>query len=224
MRFLASVIALIFGASVASAASYQMFDHPSGAKASSYDYGLRLEYVAGNSAGSYWSFEDLSNNSMVTLDVDVAGGTGSVSGSMRYNLDDSIWTLDLAMTGVTSLASIGAGADSFGATTYSGTLSNGTTTYALGGKAKDVKGTGYQWTYFSSDPGDAGGSTDFRGPNISAGWIGSVNGNTTMNTGTNDFIGTMVAAPTPVPVPATGLLLLSSFAAFGFMRRRRAKA
>lgn len=222
MRVLASVVALCIGASAASAASYKMFDHDAGGNAGSYDYGLRMEGAPGSGASDYWSFEDLAGSSTVTLSVDVAGGSGSVFGTMRHNEDDSDWDLNLNLTGVTSLAGIGAGAESFGALAYSGTLSNGTTTYNLVGKGKNVKGTSYQWTYFTEDPG----GVDWRAPNISAGWVSSLDGGTSMfNSGTNDFIGEMVSVPggplAPVPLPAAGWLMVGGLAAFGMVRRRK---
>ena len=130
---------------------------------------------------------------------------------MRHNLDQSNWTLDLTLNGVVSLAGIGAGADSFGAATWSGTLSNGSVTYDLLGKGKNVKGTSYQWTYFSQNPG----GVDWRGPNISAGWVASLDGGKSMTSGTNDFIGKV----SPVPVPAAGLMLLSALGLLGLRRK-----
>lgn len=214
MKIVASFFALVLGATVASAASYQVFDHPEGAKSSSYDYGLRMESAPGSGAADYWSFQDLSGKSTVVLSVDVAGGTGTVSGTMRHNLDNSVWNLSLTLVGVTSLSGIGAGADSFGAISYNGTLSSGAVTYDLLGKGKSVGGTSYEWTYFSSDPG---GATDWRVPNITAGWVGSLDGGATMTSGTNDFIGVLA----PIPVPAAGFLLLSGFVALGLTRRRK---
>ncbi|MEX0281757.1 MAG: hypothetical protein AB3N13_11300 [Arenibacterium sp.] len=211
MKLFATVVALVFGASMASAAAYNMFDHPKGGKASSYDYGLRMEAAPGSGADDYWSFETTAGKSRVVLDVNIADGTGTVSGLMRHNKDDSDWILDLTLTGVVSLAGIGAGADSFGATKWSGTLSKGSTVYNLLGKAKDIKGTGYEWTYFSQDPG----GEDWRAPNISAGWVGSLDGGASMTRGTNDFIGTM----SPVPIPAAGLMLLSALGLLGLRRR-----
>lgn len=197
---------------MASAAAYNIFDHPKGGNAGTYDYGLRMEAAPGSGAADYWSFETKGGMSRVVLDVDVAGGTGTVQGTMRHNLDQSDWKLDLTLSGVVSLAGIGAGADSFGAKKWAGTLTNGSIVYKLLGKAKDVKGTGYEWTYFSKDPG---GNTDWRGPNISAGWVGSLDGGQSMTRGTNDFIGTM----SPVPVPAAGLMLLSALGLLGLRRK-----
>jgi len=225
MKLITSLAALILSAGVASATTYDLFDHPAGGNVGSYDYGLRMETAPGGGASDYWSFEDIAGTSMVELTVDVGvSTTGSVSGTMRHNLDNSNWTLDLTLTGVTSLAGIGAGAgaDSFGATGYTGTLSNSdnSITYNLIGKGKDVYGTSYQWTYFSEDPG----GVDWRGPNISAGWVGSLDGGSSMTSGVNDFIGFMEPQPnntSTVPIPAGGLLLMSALGAFGLARRRR---
>lgn len=211
MKLFATVVAFVLGASMASAATYNIFDHPRGGNASSYDYGLRLESAPGSGAADYWSFETSAGASRVVMDVDVAGGHGTIKGLMRHNLDQSNWTLDLTLNGVVSLAGIGAGADSFGAATWSGTLSNGSVTYDLLGKGKNVKGTSYQWTYFSQNPG----GVDWRGPNISAGWVASLDGGKSMTSGTNDFIGKV----SPVPVPAAGLMLLSALGLLGLRRK-----
>ena len=124
------------------------------------------------------------------------------------------------MTGVVSLVGIGAGAGSFGAASYTGTLTNAgnTVIHDLIGKGKAVKGGVYEWTMFFQDPGSG---ADWRAPNISAGWVSSIDGGTTMLTGgANDFLA-MVA---PVPVPAAGLLLLGAFGGLAVLRRRKRTA
>ncbi len=221
MKLVSALVAFALSTGVAAAATFNVFDHPEGNQTQNgREYGLRLEWVAGNDPQSYWSFEDGSGNSQVKLSIDLVGGTGSVSGVMRRNSDNSLWKLSLTLEDVVSLAGTGAGADSFGAGNFFGTLMGGDTTYQLDGKGRavgdgsDVGDGTYDWTYFSQNPGDG---ADFRLPNITAGWIGSVNGSSTMSRGTNDFIGVLA----PVPVPAAGFLLVGALGALGLARRRR---
>ncbi len=215
MKLVSALVAFALSTGVAAAATFNVFDHPEGNQTQNgREYGLRLEWVAGNVPESYWSFEDGSGNSQVKLSVDLGTGTGSVGGMMRRNSDSSLWTLSLTLEDVVSLAGIGAGAGSFGAGNFFGTLTNGVTTYQLDGKGRDVGVESYDWTYFSQNPGDG---ADFRLPNITAGWIGSVNGSSTMSRGTNDFIGVLA----PVPVPAAGFLLVGALGALGLARRKR---
>lgn len=202
--FAAAAFAIV--AMAAGAAAYDLYDHPSGQYAATQDYGLRLD---GHATDKFFSFEDTSGNSLARLTVDFGSGTAGITGQMRNNSDNSIWTLMVSMTGVAALDGIG----SFGATDYTASLSNGGgTTYNLDGKAKDINGVGYEWTLFLQN---LGGNTDWRGPNITAGWVGASNGQ--MLSGTNDFIGTVV----PVPLPAGAVLLLTGLGALGVARRRR---
>ena len=223
MRLFLITLALVFSASTAMSASmYALFDHDEGGEADNFDYGLRMEDIAGNAVGSYWSFEDANGQSLATLTVDIAGQTASISGSMRYNdadaddTNDEIWSLTATMTGVEAIAGLADG--SFGAADYEATLTNSdnSITYDILGKSKDVNGVDYEWTLFLSDPG---GNADWRAPNITAGWLSSRNGgqNTAMLSGTNDFIAQVEA----VPLPAGMLLMLTGVGALAVRSRKR---
>lgn len=196
------------------AATYALFDHRAGGNVGSYDYGLRLDTLGANQAASYWSFETTDDKSLAKMTIDIGAGTGSVTGQMRSNDGDTLWDLNITMTGVVSLASLGAGNKSFGATGYTGTLTDGSTTYDLVGKGKNVGGTAYHWTYFSKQPTVG---SDWRAPNITAGWVSSLDGGTSMIGGTNDFIAEVSA----VPLPAGAVLLLTALGGIGVMRRKR---
>ena len=227
MRLILSAIFFVSWVTAASAVSmtYAIFDHDRAAVGAQ-NYGLRLDGLLGGlnpNAAEFWSFEDMAGNSKVKLTVDVANGTGSVAGQMRRNSDNSIWDLALTLTGVVSFAGNGAaandidaGANSFGATDWFGTLT-GAVVFDLIGKDKNINGVDYQWTFFEQNPSVGG---DFRVPNISAGWVSTVDGGSSMLNGTNDFIGQMQV----VPLPASVLLLLSGLGGLGVLARRRRAA
>ena len=208
--FAAGALALGLAASAASAASYNLFDHALGGLASKYDYGLRLDALnTGSRASEFWSFEDAADNSMAKLRVDIAGGTGEITGQMRNNDDQALWDLNLTLSGVTAIGTDG----SFGADSYKGTLTNGSMMLDIIGKARNVNGTHYAWTLLLSDPH---GNSDFRAPNISAGWVASVDGGASMlRGGANDFI-----AMVNVPLPAGAVLLLTGLGALRLTRRK----
>ena len=218
MKLLTTILTLVFSASASFAATYNLFDHDSAANQATYDYGLRMEGAPDSGAADYWSFETLGGASLATMVVDFGGGTASITGSMRHNLDNSLWTLNVAMTRAEAIAGTSDG--SFGATSYTATLTDGNILYDIVGKSKDVNGTSYEWTLFLSDPG---GNTDWRAPNITAGWLSSLDGGKTMfSGGTNDFIAQVEA----VPLPAGVVLILTGFGALGVggLRKRKAKS
>ena len=209
--------ALSVSAMMAEAAAYDLYDHPDRGVPSEY-YGLRLDGFGDR----FFSFEDASGNSLARMFVDFGTGSGdgtaSITGQMREN-DGSVWDLSVAMTGVTALDGLG----SFGALEYTATLTNvadNTDVLNIDGKGKDVRregensGISYEWTLFLQD---LGGNTDWRAPNVTAGWVMSVNGQQPTAT-PNDFLATVV----PVPLPAGGLLLLTAIGAIGVARRRKA--
>ncbi|MEO1612666.1 MAG: VPLPA-CTERM sorting domain-containing protein [Pseudomonadota bacterium] len=211
----ASAVALGMFASAATAATYNLHDHRAGGLASQFDYGLRLDALTDpRTAASFWSFETEQDESLARLIVDIDAGTASAFGKMRNNDDNALWDLSLAMTGVSAIGTDG----SFGATAYTGTLTKGTETLDIIGKQKNVNGTDFAWTLFLSDPG---GNADFRGPNIAAGWVLSVDGGTTMlSGGANDFL----AEVQVVPLPAGILLLLTGVGVLGVVKRKSPKA
>ncbi|MEL7465208.1 MAG: VPLPA-CTERM sorting domain-containing protein [Pseudomonadota bacterium] len=210
----AMALGLFASASAANAALYNLHDHRAGGLASQFEYGLRLDARSNpRTAADFWSFETEDDVSLAKLNVNVGAGTGFVTGQMRNNDDDALWDLSLALTGISAIGTDG----SFGATGYTGTLTNGTETLDILGKQKTS--IGFAWTLFLSDPSThfPGVNTDFRAPNIAAGWVASIDGGASMlSGGANDFL----AEVSVVPLPAGLVLLLTGVGVLGIAKRR----
>jgi len=193
-------------ASQAAVATYDIYDHFDGTQTSNgpppIDYGLRLDHIAGkNDPASFWSFEDASGSgvSLARMVVNFSTGIGRIIGEMRRNSDDSLWTVDVTMTGIDDSPANGWRADSF---TGSLTPSMGAAINLIG---KDDS-NGWSFTYATS----AGSGLDYRGGiPTAAGWVDYG--------GTNDFLFTVSSVPLP-PALALGLL---GVAGFGLYRRKQ---
>lgn len=207
----AAIVAVAWGAAgIASATTYtyNLFDHPLGAKAASYDYGLRLDAV-----GKFFSFETGTGSgvSLAQLTYNDMTNTASITGQMRDNFDDSLWDISFSLTGTVDIPTGYFTTNALG----TGSITDGlATTYNLTGKSR----------------GDASflfginlGGKNYPGLD-GAGWV-TIDGlcgpgTNTGCSGANDFLFTAA----PIPVPAALPLALLAFASLGAMRLRRRHA
>jgi len=198
---------------------FLMFDHPDGALADApdfKDYGIRLD---GLNPNTFFSAGADAANSTVQLSYDTTALTFKLEGTVRRNRDNSIWTLDYGMSGLTNGA---AGPDvdfgAFGASVLtSDTLScfsgacNGEADIPLGRKSRSDN------LFF------AFGATNDFAPGFNNDEFGVVRGGIMTATGWVDGSGTndILMAGQIVPLPAPILLLASAMFGLGVLTRRR---
>lgn len=216
----AAIISMTAPANAAST-TYNMFDHPDGAKSATYDYGLRLDR---ENPDMFFSAEDGSGNSILQLEYTAPTPNGSdamftLSGQVRLNgyagaWNNTLWDVVYSMSGVTDHGNgiFVAGANStMGADSLTcASAACGTASYTIGRKARAS-----DTVFFALGiPGDDPGNIVRGGVLTATGWADGA--------GTNDWLLTGQVAV--APLPAGVLFLLTGLAGLGFVARRRARA
>ncbi len=247
MRFLK--YALVAGAcalasvTVATAATFDLYDHPDAAKTKSPTfpgpndpvfYGLRLDGSYGeNNRKSYWSFEDSDgnglSNSLATMSI--AGTTATISGNMRNNATGDLWEVSYVLTDIQSIAGVEPNdflafrtlADANG-TGYIRNLAENKS-FLLSGKApnNDIS----RATFEFDDDGHrlSGDNSTFVG----RGWVfiqdcDYSGANCTTNDPFYDPAQDFLFQAQVVPLPAAAWLMLGGIGALGAVRARRKAA
>jgi len=184
----------------ASAAIFNIADHPDGNMSADYEYGLRLD-----GEGKYFSLDGAST---AQLFVDTINGTATIMGTVIENSltnnNVATWNLSYVLSGITL---VGTGGE-FTATGGTGTVTEigGTGNISLIGKQGMNPGPAFGLAFlFLNDGHRIPGNTGLGG----RGWI--------QKHGTNDFLFTA----TVVPLPPAALLFGSALAGMGFLGRRR---
>lgn len=194
---LVAVLSLFLSVGAAQATSYQLHDHPDGAM-TAHSYGLRLDSegmlfsMTGGGGGLYMHVNETDETALLTGTIFESHSDGSFG--------TTGWTVDYLLTDLVIDAD-----GTFEAFNGMGTLTDGTTTIQLDGKA-EKDGSVFD---FEIDHRLPSGSNTFTG----AGWIMAEN--------TNDFLVTAVV----VPLPATLCLMLGGLGllgAAGVARRKTA--
>ncbi|MEL7344601.1 MAG: VPLPA-CTERM sorting domain-containing protein [Pseudomonadota bacterium] len=205
----AMAVALVAGG--ASAASYQLDDHPYGSKSGSYDYGLRLD-----GPNLFFTFSE-DNGSNVRMDA--SGGTAHIYGTI-YQSTGVGTTTGVAWTYDYKMSYTGAD-DDFMSWDGAGYVTDGSSYYALLGMAK--KDDPYHTFQFGTDDPKNKLVNTFVG----WGWVStaSCDPNGT-NCGDYTYSGAQdgLWTATPVPLPAAAWLMIAGFGALGVARSRRSKA
>ena len=181
----------------ASAAIFNIADHPDGSESAIYEYGLRLDGED--------KFFSMDGASTAQLFVDTTNGTASIMGTVIENSDTNnnvaTWTISYVFSGV-SLVGMGG---EFTASGGAGTVTEiGGAMEIINMIGKQKSGTGIAFSFLNDGhrlPGNTG--------LVGRGWI--------QKHGTNDFLFTA----TVVPLPPAALLFGSALAGMGFLGRRR---
>ena len=218
MKRVLAVFAMLILASQAYAVTftYDLNDHPDGAKAGTYGYGLRMDGAPGGA--KFFSFDSFGTEvATVKLYIDTDADYALIQGEILENDAAgyvSTWKLSYEMTGITIDDPL---TGFFTATSGSGFIQQGADVIKFMGKTRSSGEA-----HFFDDNHRLGGHTgyDFAG----AGWIGGGD----LSMATNDFLYTATLdpggpgnPPPPIPIPASGLLLLAGFGAMGLMKARR---
>jgi len=183
----------------ASAAIFDIADHPDGNMAANFEYGLRLDGED--------KFFSLDGASTAQLFVDTINGTATIMGTVIENSltnnNVATWNLSYVFSGISL---VGAGGE-FTASGGAGTVTEiGGAMEIINMIGKQKSGTGIAFSFLNDGhrlPGNTG--------LVGRGWI--------QKHGTNDYLFT--ASVSAVPLPPAALLFGSALAGMGFLGRRR---
>jgi len=186
-----------------------------------YNYGLRLDGYKGDGVDPQmiFSFSTAAGGSGATLQYDDVNGVVQIKGQMRRSLANDVfgdvWDVFYQIVGVDNYGAAGSGMFIDTSGTGGGSISDGTNTLSLGAKAR-----GTDYFLLTDDSSRDDGTADLTGE----GWVNT----SSIWMTTNDFLFNADLADTdpngnlpPVPLPATGLLLVAALGGLGAMRRRK---